>query len=91
MLRCGMAVASVCTVHGTECKEIAVNRTIYCLVDVLGRVYAKYGAASYAEVAAEFDIDPCLCRWVRFDLTTRRRIIDHDGPDGTTPSWRCAA
>lgn len=53
-----------------------MNRVIYCLVDVNGNVYAKDGAGSYAEVAAEFGLNENECRQCRFDLTTRRQIVD---------------
>jgi hypothetical protein len=56
--------------------------TIHCLVDAAGRVYADDGAQSYGEIAAGFGLDEAGCQEYRFDLTTRRLVIDRGTPSG---------
>ena len=63
-----------------------MNCNIYCLVDGGGHVYAKDGAVSHAEVAAEFGLDTEVCDTYRFDLATRHLLADR----GTPPSERAA-
>jgi len=53
---------------------------IYCLVDVGGDVYVKDGALSHSEVAANFGLDAEVCDTYRFDLATRRLLVDHGRP-----------
>lgn len=50
--------------------------TIFCLVDATGGVYTKDGAASYAEVVASFGLNERECQKYRFDLTSRRVLVD---------------
>jgi len=59
----------------------AVDRILYCLVDVDGNVFAKDDAESYAEVAAEFGLDERQCRQCRYDLVHRYRIVDREWPE----------
>ena len=53
---------------------------IYCLVDAGGHVYVKDGAASYSDVAANFGLELHACDTYRFDLATRRLLVDRGGP-----------
>ena len=48
---------------------------LFCLVDASGHVYVKDGAASHAEVAAEFGLDSLLCDSYHFDLSARRLLV----------------
>ena len=57
-----------------------MDSTIYCLVDSGGKVYVKDGAESYADVAADGELDEDACQNYRFDLTNRRVVIDRDKP-----------
>jgi hypothetical protein len=50
--------------------------TIRCLVDTTGYVYVMDTAESYAEVAARFGLDERVCEEYRFDLETRRVLVD---------------
>ena len=50
--------------------------TIYCLAGATGRVYTKDGAESYAEVAASFGLNEGECQKYRFDLPSRRVLVD---------------
>ncbi len=59
---------------------------IYCLVDPTGHVFVKDGAASHSEVAASTGADASACDAYRFDLSTRRLLIDH----GSSASYRAA-
>src|SRR5438105_12519537 len=54
--------------------------TIYCLVDATGSVYTKDGAESYAEVAASSELNEGGCQKYRFDLTSRRVLVDRETP-----------
>ncbi len=49
---------------------------IYCLVDGSGRVFTKDRAESYAEVAASCALDEHASQKYRFDLTSRRFLVD---------------
>ena len=53
---------------------------IYCLVDASGRVYVKDGAVSHSEVAASFGLDTHVCDSYRFDLASRRLLVDRGRP-----------
>jgi hypothetical protein len=55
---------------------------IYCLVDAGGRVYVKDGAVSHTELAESFQLDEDLCDAYRFDLATRRLLVDCGSPAG---------
>src|ERR1700704_3173180 len=54
--------------------------TIYCLVDASGHVYVRDGAISHSDVAASFGLDAQVCDTYRFDLTSRRLLVDHGRP-----------
>jgi hypothetical protein len=54
--------------------------SIYCLVDASGHVYVKDGALSHSEVAANFGLDADTCDAYRFDLLTRRLLVDRGKP-----------
>jgi hypothetical protein len=62
---------------------------IYCLVDVDGRVYVKDGAVSHAEIAADYGLDTQGCGAYRFDLATRRLLVDRGIPrsDGAARAY----
>jgi hypothetical protein len=53
---------------------------IYCLVDGSGRVFTKDRAESYAEVAASCGLDEHESQKYRFDLTSRRFLVDRGTP-----------
>jgi len=53
-----------------------MDGTIYCLVDTGGKVYVKDGAESYADVAADCELDEHACQKFRFNLTNRRLVVD---------------
>jgi hypothetical protein len=53
---------------------------IYCLVDTDGKVHVKPDAESYAEVAREFGLNRQKCYEYRFDLVTRRFLVDRGSP-----------
>jgi hypothetical protein len=55
---------------------------IYCLVDASGHVHVKDGASSHAEVAAAAGVDADACDTYRFDLVTRRLLVDRGSPAG---------
>jgi hypothetical protein len=55
---------------------------MYYLVDPRGKVHVKLGAESFAEVAHEFDLTESECQEYRFDLSTRRLIVDRATPAG---------
>jgi len=55
---------------------------IRCLVDTTGDVFAGDAADSYAEVAAQFGLDEQVCEEYRFDLETRRLLVDRGTPAG---------
>ena len=57
-----------------------MDGTIYCLVNAGGTVYGKDGAESYADVAADCELDENACQKYRFDLTNRRLVIDCGKP-----------
>jgi hypothetical protein len=54
--------------------------TIYCLVDTGDKVYVEDGAESYADVAADCEVDENACQKYRFDLTNRRLVVDRGKP-----------
>jgi hypothetical protein len=55
---------------------------IRCLVDPAGHVYAMDGTESYTQMAAQFGLDEPLCHEFRFDLETRRLLVDRGTPEG---------
>jgi hypothetical protein len=59
-----------------------MRATIYCLVDVGGVVHASDGAQSYAEVAAHCGLSEDACQKYRFELTSRRLLVDRGDPAG---------
>ena len=54
--------------------------TIYCLVDVGGRLHIRDGAESYDAVAAACGLDANTCQKCRFDLTARRLLTERGAP-----------
>jgi hypothetical protein len=59
-----------------------MNCNLYCLVDAAGQIYAKDGARSHLEVAANFGLDAERCDSYRFDLTARHIWVDRGRPAG---------
>lgn len=57
-----------------------MDATLYYLVDAHGKVYAKVGAESFADVAREFGLIERECQEYRFDLSSRRLIVDRATP-----------
>jgi hypothetical protein len=55
--------------------------TIRCLVNE-GHVYAVDTAESYGEIAARFGLDERVCEKYRFDLETRRVLVDRGSATG---------
>jgi len=53
---------------------------MYYLVDPHGKVHVKPGAHSFAEVAREFGLTEGECEEYRFDLSTRRLLVDRATP-----------
>ena len=49
-------------------------------VDPYGKVYVKVDAESFAEVAREFGLLETECQEYRFDLSTRRMLVDRATP-----------
>ena len=56
---------------------------VYCVVDGNGKVYAKDGAESHADVAASFGLNEAECQLYRFDLTDREVLPDRATPEST--------
>jgi hypothetical protein len=57
-----------------------MDGTMYYLVDPRGKVYVKVNAQSFAEVAREFGLIETECQEYRFDLSTRRLLVDRATP-----------
>ncbi len=57
-----------------------MDPVIYYLVDPRDTVYVKLGAQSFAEVAREFGLTESECQEYRFDLSTRRLVVDRATP-----------
>src|SRR5512145_637225 len=57
-----------------------MDAIMYCLVDADGKVHVKPGAESYGEVAREFGLSRQKCYEYRFDLATRRFLVDRGSP-----------
>ena len=55
---------------------------IRCLVDTTSDVCAVDAADSYGKVAAQFGLDEQVCEEYRFDLETRRLLVDRGTPAG---------
>ena len=63
-----------------------MDGTIYCLVDIGGKVYGDEISESYAELAAHFALNESDCQTYRFDVVDRRLLTDR-----ATPSTALAA
>ena len=59
---------------------IDVDAMMYYLVDPHGEVYAKVGAQSFADLARECGVVEPECQEYRFDLSSRRLIVDRATP-----------
>jgi hypothetical protein len=57
-----------------------MGEAIYCLVDGSGRMFTKERAESYAEVAASYGLNEHETQKYRFDLTSRRFLVDRGTP-----------
>jgi hypothetical protein len=60
--------------------EPTMDAILYYLVDPHGKVYVKHEAQSFAEVAREFGLTESTCQEYRFDLSTRRLLVDRATP-----------
>jgi hypothetical protein len=59
-----------------------MDSSIYCLVDAGGQFYMTDGAVSHSALAEHFGLDADLCCAYRFDLATRRLLVDRGSPAG---------
>jgi hypothetical protein len=57
-----------------------MDGSMHYLVDPRGKVYVKVDAESFAEVALEFGLSETECQEYRFDLSTRRLLVDRATP-----------
>ena len=57
-----------------------MDTMMFYLVDPHGKVYVKLGAQAFAAVAREFGLSESECQEYRFDLSTRRLIVDRATP-----------
>ena len=57
-----------------------MDAILYYLVDPDGKVYVKHEAQSFAEVARAFGLTESRCQEYRFDLSSRRLLVDRATP-----------